>query len=123
MAVHALLFRQKIKVELSAGTDVQDFGLPQRKRNRRIMIMDTEEWQEAIKKIESGLIAHEGIELVVSKQAQTDVGENVARILQYQLQKYIKERGLDLEVFFRGKDDATGLPITYVMVADKKSRG
>lgn len=59
---------------------------------------------------------------MVSKQAQTDVAENVARILKYQLQKYIKERGLDLEVFFRGKDDATGLPITYVTVADKKSR-
>jgi hypothetical protein len=26
MAVLALLFRQKIKVELSAGTDVDDFG-------------------------------------------------------------------------------------------------
>jgi hypothetical protein len=97
--------------------------LPQRKRNRRSMIMDTEEWQEAIKKIESGLKAHEGIELVVSKQAQADVGENVARILKYQLQKYIKERDLDLEVFFRGKDPATDLPITYVTVPDKKSRG
>lgn len=97
--------------------------LPQRTRKRRSMIMDTEEWQEAVKKIESGLKAHEGIELVVSKKAKSEIGENAARILKYQLQKFIKERGLDLEVFFRGKDEATGLPITYVTVADKKSRG
>jgi hypothetical protein len=96
--------------------------LPQQKRNRRSMIMDTEEWKEAVKKIDAGLKAHEGIELVVGEKARADVGENVARILKYQLQKYVKERGLDLEVFFRGKDDVTGLPITYVTVADKKSR-
>jgi hypothetical protein len=97
--------------------------LPQRKRMRRSMIMDTEEWQEAVKKIESGLKAHEGIELLVSERAKSEIGENAARILKYQLQKFIKERGLDLEVFFRGKDEATGLPITYVTVADRKSRG
>ena len=87
------------------------------------MIMDTEEWREAVKKIDSGLKPHEGIELVVSKQAQSEVGENVARILKYQLQKYVKERGLQLEVFFRGKDEDTGLPITYVTASNKKSRG
>ena len=97
--------------------------LPQQTRKRKSMIMDTEEWKDAIKKIESGLKAHEGIELVVSTQAKADIGENAARILKYQLQKYIKEKGLDLEVFFRGKDAASGLPITYVTVADKKSRG
>jgi len=89
---------------------------------RRSMIMDTEEWQQAVKKIESGLKAHEGIELVVSARAKADIGENAARILKYQLQKYIKERGLALQVFFRGKDLATGLPVTYVTVTDKKSR-
>jgi hypothetical protein len=96
--------------------------LPQRKRIRRSMIMDTEEWKEAVKKIDSGLKAHEGIELIVSEKARADVGENVARILKYQLQKYIKYRGLPLDVFFRGKDDVTGLPITYVTLADKKTR-
>jgi hypothetical protein len=50
--------------------------LPQRKRNRRSMIMDTEEWREAVKKIDSGLKPHEGIELVVSAKAKADVGEN-----------------------------------------------
>src|ERR1039458_7725304 len=97
--------------------------LPTRKRMRRSMIMDTQEWQQAVKKIESGLKAHEGIELVVSERAKAEIGENVARILKFQLQKYIRERGLDLKVFFRGKDGATGLPITYVIVADKKSKG
>jgi len=87
------------------------------------MIMDTEEWKEAVTKIESGLKAHEGIELVVSARAKAEIEENAARILKYQLQKYIKERGLELEVFFRGKDDATGLPITHVTAVDKKSRG
>lgn len=96
--------------------------LPQRKRIRRSMIMDTEEWKEAVKKIDSGLKPHEGIELVVSAKAKADIGENAARILKYQLQKYIKERGLDLEVFFRGKDDETGQPITFVTPIQKKSR-
>ena len=90
---------------------------------RRSMIIDTQEWQEAVKKIESGLKAHEGIELVVSERAKSLIGDNAARILKYQLQKYVSERGLDLKVFFRGKDKATGLPITYVIVADKKSKG
>jgi len=97
--------------------------LPQRTRKRKSAIMDTEEWLEAVKKIESGLKAHEGIELVVSARAKADIGENAARILKYQLQKYIKEKGLELEVFFRGKDVTSGLPITYVTAADKKSRG
>jgi len=87
------------------------------------MIMDIEEWQQAVKKIDSGLKAHEGLELVVSEKARSEIGENAARILKFQLQKYIKERGLELQVFFRGKDEATGLPITYVTVADKRSRG
>ena len=77
---------------------------------------------EAVEKIDSGLKVHEGIELVVSARAKADIGENAARILKYQLQKYIKEKGLDLQVFSRGKDAASGLPITYVTVADKKSR-
>jgi len=59
----------------------------------------------------------------MSARAKADIGENAARILKYQLQKYIKEKGLDLEVFFRGKDNATGLPITYVTAVEKKSRG
>ncbi len=51
---------------------------------------------EAVEKIDSGLKVHEGIELVVSARAKADIGENAARILKYQLQKYIKEKGLDL---------------------------
>jgi hypothetical protein len=96
--------------------------LPKQKRQRRSAIMKTEEWREAVKKIASGLKAHEGIELILSERAKAEIGVNAARILKFQLQKYVKERGLDLKVFWRGKDQATGLPVTYVTVADKKSR-
>lgn len=92
------------------------------KRLRRSGIMDTPEWQEAVKKIDSGLKAHEGIELVVSERSKSSIGKNAAQILKFQLQKYVSERGLDLKVFFRGKDRATGLPITYVTATDEKSR-
>jgi len=46
--------------------------------------------------------AREGLELALDQRAVSEIGENAARILKYQLQNYIKHKGLELDVFFRG---------------------